>query len=493
MAVAVAVAVKMSEQSSFPRVQLVIHRSEDDPPEELDLPVLPGTHGPSVLDVRGLYARSGFFTHDPGFTTTSSCESAITFIDGDAGVLLHRGYTIEQLAAQSTYTEVCYLLLNGELPTAEQLEGFEAKLTNHRMVDEKFRRFFDGFPDQAHPMGIMVGVCGALSCFYTVDKFKDVEEEQSMAAIRLIAKMPTLAAMAYKRSLGRPFVYPLNRLNYSENFLRMMFASPCEEYQVNPVVAKAMDTILILHADHEQNASTSTVRIAGSSEANPFACIASGITSLWGPMHGGANEAVIRMLSEIGHADRIPEFLERAKSKTDPFKLMGFGHRVYKNFDPRAIEMKKMCHEVIAALGGRVDPVLGEFLALAIQLEQAALQDDYFVKRKLFPNVDFYSGITLTAIGIPVEMFTVIFAMARTVGWIAQWKESMHDQPRRISRPRQLYTGAAQREFQPLALRCELRGRGESFSDDHLVSPSSQNAEAGGHAWNQLKHSRCHA
>jgi len=353
------------------------------------------------------------------------------------------------------------------------------------MVNEKFKKFFDGFPDSAHPMGIMVGVLGALSCFYSIDPAGEMEQEHALAAVRLIAKMPTIAAMAYKRSLGRPYVYPLNKLSYSENFLRMMFATPCEDYQVDSVVALAMDTIFILHADHEQNASTSTVRIAGSSEANPYACIASGITSLWGPMHGGANEAVIRMLEQIGTKERIPEFLEKAKDKNDPFKLMGFGHRVYKNFDPRAVHMKKMCYDVMTALGDRIDPVLLQFLELATKLEQMALADEYFVQRKLFPNVDFFSGITLTAIGIPVEMFTVIFAMARTVGWVAQWKESMHDKPRRISRPRQLYIGEAKR---PYVHACERQGPAgsASFTDElstdveaPMCSPTSHRISTG--------------
>ncbi|WP_020409427.1 citrate synthase [Hahella ganghwensis] len=407
----------------------------------IELPVYSGTAGPDVIDVRGL-VQEGLFTYDPGFVSTAACESQITYIDGAKGVLLHRGYPIEQLAEKSDYLEVCYLLIYGELPTAAQAEKFRNTVKNHTMVHEQLNHFFNGFRRDAHPMAIMCGVVGALSAFYhdTMD-FSD-ELHREIAAFRLIAKMPTLASMCYKYSMGQPFMYPRNDLDYASNFLYMMFATPCEEYKVNPVLARAMDKIFTLHADHEQNASTSTVRLAGSSGANPFACIASGIAALWGPAHGGANEAVLNMLMEIGDEERIPEFIERAKDKNDPFRLMGFGHRVYKNFDPRAKVMKTTCDEVLNELGCEDDPLF----RIAMKLEQIALEDLYFVEKKLYPNVDFYSGIILRAAGIPVSMFTVIFAMARTIGWFSHWHE-MVSGSYRIGRPRQLYTGHTPREY----------------------------------------------
>ncbi len=411
-----------------------------------ELPVIKGTTGPDVVDIRKFYAETGMFTYDPGFTSTGSCDSAITFIDGDEGVLLHRGYRIEDLAANCDFMEVCYLLLHGELPDAEQLKTFDHNITYHTMLHEQMVNFFRGFRRDSHPMAVMVGVVGALSAFYHDSTDITDPHQRMVAQHRLIAKMPTIAAWAYKYSVGQPFIYPRNDLSYAENFLHMTFAVPAEEYKVNPVLARAMDRIFILHADHEQNASTSTVRIAGSSGANPFACIAAGIASLWGPAHGGANEAVLRMLQEIGHKDRIPEFIERAKDKNDPFRLMGFGHRVYKNYDPRAKVMQQSCHEVLDELGKRDEPLL----ALAMELERIALEDDYFVEKKLFPNVDFYSGIILQAMGFPTSMFTVLFALARTVGWVAQWHEMIEDPGHRISRPRQLYTGYTEREFVPL-------------------------------------------
>ncbi|MFZ4763188.1 MAG: citrate synthase [Alphaproteobacteria bacterium] len=408
-----------------------------------DLPILDGTLGPSLIDVRKLYQDTGYFTYDPSFTSTGSCESKITFIDGDKGVLLHRGYPIEQLAVHSNYLEVCYLLLEGELPTKQQQQEFHRHITYHTMLHEQLRSFFSGFRADAHPMAVLCGVVGALSAFYhdSID-IRD-SHQRTIAAHRLIAKMPTIAAMAYKHSVGQPFNYPRNDLNYAENFLYMMFAVPCEEYKVNPVLARAMDKILILHADHEQNASTSTVRLAGSSGANPFACIAAGIASLWGPAHGGANEAVLGMLKEIGSVDKIPEFIKRAKDKNDHTRLMGFGHRVYKNYDPRAKVMQKTCHEVLEALGKKDDPML----KLAMELERIALEDEYFVAKKLYPNVDFYSGIILKAMGFPVSMFTALFAIARTVGWVAQWKEMIEDPDQRIGRPRQIYTGYTPRDY----------------------------------------------
>ena len=396
--------------------------------------------------IRTLYRETGYFTFDPGFTATASCESKITYIDGDEGVLLHRGYSIEDLAEHGDYLEVCYLLLNGELPNAAEKYKFESTITRHTMVHEQLTYLLRGFRRDAHPMAIMVGVVGALSAFYH-DSLDVTDPHQRMvASYRLIAKMPTIAAMAYKYSIGQPFMYPRNDLNYVENFLQMMFAVPCEDFEANDVLTRAMARIFILHADHEQNASTSTVRLAGSSGANPFACIASGIACLWGPAHGGANEAVLSMLGEIGSVDRIREFLDRAKDKDDSFRLMGFGHRVYKNYDPRAAVLRKSCHEVLEELGITNEPLL----KLAMELERTALEDDYFVKRKLFPNVDFYSGIILRAMGFPTNMFTVLFALARTVGWVAHWNEMMEDPSQKIGRPRQLYTGQPQRPYAPL-------------------------------------------
>jgi citrate synthase len=411
-----------------------------------ELPILEGTLGPSVIDIRKLYTETGYFTFDPGYTSTGSCESKITFIDGDRGVLLHRGYAIEDLAEHSTFLEVCYLLLYGELPTPDQYRQFEDTITHHTMVHEQLTSFYRGFRRDAHPMAILCGVTGALSAFYHDSTDIEDPHHRMVASHRLIAKMPTIAAMTYKYAMGQPFVYPRNDLSYAENFLQMLFAVPCEPYKVNPVVAKAMDRLLILHADHEQNASTSTVRLAGSSGANPFACIAAGIASLWGPAHGGANEAVLKMLQEIGSKDRIPEFIARAKDRNDSFRLMGFGHRVYKNFDPRAQVMRRTCHEVLGELGIKNEPLLD----IAMELERIALQDEYFIEKKLYPNVDFYSGIILKAIGLPTSMFTVLFAVARTVGWIAQWKEMIEDPTQKIGRPRQLYTGAMKRPFKPL-------------------------------------------
>ncbi len=411
-----------------------------------ELPVHEAVLGPAVVDVRQLYGETGYFTYDPGFTSTGSCESKITFIDGDDGTLLHRGYKIEDLAEHSDFMEVCYLLLHGELPTAGEKQSFEQTITYHTMLHEQLTYFYRGFRRDAHPMAIMVGVVGALSAFYHDSTDISDPHQRMVASHRLIAKMPTIAAMAYKFSIGQPFVYPRNDLDYAANFLHMTFSVPAEEYKVSPVLARAMDRILILHADHEQNASTSTVRISGSSGANPFACIAAGIASLWGPAHGGANEAVLAMLQEIGTKDRISEFIERAKDKNDPFRLMGFGHRVYKNYDPRASVMRKSCHEVLDELGIKDEPLL----ALAMELERIALEDEYFAEKKLFPNVDFYSGIILKAMGFPTSMFTVLFAVARTVGWVAQWKEMIEDPSQKISRPRQLYTGHALRDFVPL-------------------------------------------
>ena len=417
--------------------------------ESLDLPVINGSTGPSVIDVRRLYADTDHFTYDPGFTSTGSCESKITFIDGEKGILLYRGYPIEELAEDATFMEVCYLLLYGELPNQNQAQRFDYDITHHTMLHEQLNNFFRGFRRDSHPMAIMCGVVGALSAFYHDSTDITDPWHRMVASYRLIAKMPTIAAMAYKYSMGQPSVYPRNNLSYSENFLHMMFATPCEDYDVNPVLAQAMRRILILHADHEQNASTSTVRLAGSSGANPFACIAAGIASLWGPAHGGANEAVLNMLTEIGNKKNIPEFIDRAKDKDDPFRLMGFGHRVYKNFDPRAMVMQRTCHEVLENLGMDDDP----FLELAMELERIALEDPYFVDKKLYPNVDFYSGIIFKAMGIPTSMFTVVFAVARTVGWVAQWNEMVEDPSQKIGRPRQLYIGETQRSFTPLAER----------------------------------------
>jgi citrate synthase len=414
-----------------------------------ELPVRKGTLGPDVIDITTLYAETGHFTYDPSFTSTASCESKITFIDGDKGILLYRGYPIDQLAEQGTFMETCYLLLYGELPTTQQYDTFRNLITRHTMVHEQMTRFYTGFRRDAHPMAVMVGVVGALSAFYhdSIDIKDPVQRE--MASIRMIAKMPTIAAMAYKYSIGQPFIYPRNELDYSSNFLHMCFAVPCEEYKVDPVLAQAMRRIFVLHADHEQNASTSTVRLAGSSGANPFACISAGIACLWGPAHGGANEAALQMLMEIGTVDRIPEYIKRAKDKNDSFRLMGFGHRVYKNYDPRARIMQKTCHEVLEAVGHKDDPIL----QVAMELERIALNDDYFIQKKLYPNIDFYSGITLKALGFPTDMFTVLFAIARTVGWIAQWKEMIEDPSQRIGRPRQLYTGATERSYVPIEAR----------------------------------------
>lgn len=415
--------------------------------QSLELPIYDGTYGSPVIDI-GSLNKSGVFTYDPGFRSTASCRSDITFIDGDKGILLHRGYPIEQLAESSEYLEVSYLLLNGELPNASQKQAFYDEVTHHTLVHEQLINFFNGFPRNAHPMAIMCGVVGALSAFYhdTLDIQND--EHRKNSALRLIAKMPTLAAMCYKYSVGHPFIYPRNEMSYAENFLNMMFSLPTFDYQPNPVLTRTMDQIFILHADHEQNASTSTVRLAGSSGANPFACIASGIAALWGPAHGGANEAVIHMLEAIGHPKNIPSFLKRAKDKDDPFRLMGFGHRVYKNFDPRAKIMRKSCHDVLQAVGTK-----DALFDIALQLEEIALKDNYFLERKLYPNVDFYSGIIMKAIGIPTNMFSVIFALSRTVGWVAHWNEMIATPGQSISRPRQLYTGAEVRDFVPLEQR----------------------------------------
>ena len=406
----------------------------------IELPLYEGTTGPDVLDVRGLVSE-GVFTYDPGFVSTASCESEITFIDGGKGVLLHRGYPIEQLADKATFLETCFLLLNGELPSAEEKTAFEKTIRYHTMVDEHIHQFFKGFPKNAHPMAMLVGVVGALSAFYHDDLDIDDPTHRKLAAHRLIAKMPTLAAMCYKHSVGQPFMYPQNNMGFAENFLHMMFGTPCEAPNVSPTLAKAMDTIFLLHADHEQNASTSTVRLAGSSGANPYACIASGIAALWGPSHGGANEAVLEMLYEIGDESNIEEYIAKAKDKEDPFRLMGFGHRVYKNFDPRATVMRKICDEVLEELGVEDDPLF----RIARKLEKIALEDDYFISKKLYPNVDFYSGIILKAIGIPTSLFTVIFATGQTPGWIAHWDEMLSN-PYKIGRPRQLYKGYTSRD-----------------------------------------------
>src|ERR1700743_3572434 len=414
-----------------------------------DLPVFAGTQGPNVVDIRKLYDSADIFTYDPGFTSTASTESNITFIDGDKGVLQYRGYTIAELAEHSTFLETCYLLLYGELQTAAQMEKFHYAIIHHTMVHEQMVSFFSGFRRDAHPMAIMCGVVGAMAAFYHDSTNINDPKQREIASHRLIAKMPTLAAMAYKYHVGQPFVYPRNDLGYTENFMRMCFSVPAEDYKPNPVLTKALDTIFILHADHEQNASTSTVRLAGSSGANPFACIAAGIACLWGPAHGGANEAALKMLEEIGTVDRIPEYIAKAKDKTSGFRLMGFGHRVYKNYDPRAKAMQIQCHKVLDEVGHGDDPTL----KIAMALEKIALEDDYFVKRKLYPNVDFYSGITLRALGFPTSMFTVLFGFARTVGWIAQWGEMLEDPHQKIGRPRQIYTGKAQRDYVPLTKR----------------------------------------
>ena len=408
-----------------------------------------GSIGPSVIDVSGLYGSSGQFTYDPGFTSTASCKSSITYIDGEEGILLHRGYPIEQLAEKGNFIETCYLLMHGELPNNDELQEFEQAITMHTMVHEQLQKFYSGFRRDAHPMAIMVGVVGALSAFYHDSTDINDPEQRKIASRRLIAKIPTIAAMAYKYHIGQPFAYPQNNLSYAANFLHMCFSVPSEQREVNPILARAMDRIFILHADHEQNASTSTVRLAGSSGANPFACIAAGIACLWGPAHGGANEAALDMLAEIGSVDRIPEFIRRAKDKSDPFRLMGFGHRVYKNYDPRARVMHKTCHEVLGELGIKDDPLLD----VAMELERIALSDDYFVEKKLYPNIDFYSGITLKAMGFPTTMFTVLFALARTVGWVSQWNEMIEDPSQRIGRPRQLYIGATHRDYVPVEKR----------------------------------------
>jgi len=419
------------------------------PNGEVELPIYGGSQGPDVIDVTGLYAGAGYFTYDPGFTSTASCQSSITFIDGDEGVLEYRGYPIDDLAEHSSFLEVCYLLLYGKLPPREEMQKFEHSITYHTMVHEQLMNFYRGFRRDAHPMAIMCGVVGALSSFYHDSTDITDPKQRMIASYRMIAKMPTIAANAYKYSIGQPFVYPHNDLGYAENFLRMCFKVPSEKFRVNPTFAKAMDRILILHADHEQNASTSTVRLAGSSAANPFACIAAGIACLWGPAHGGANEAALMMLREIGTTDNIAEYVNRAKDKDDPFRLMGFGHRVYKNYDPRARVMQETCHEVLGELGIKDDPTL----QVAMELEKIALEDEYFVEKKLYPNVDFYSGIILNALGFPTDMFTVIFALARTVGWIAQWQEMIQDPGQRIGRPRQLYTGALKRKYVPRSKR----------------------------------------
>jgi citrate synthase len=417
--------------------------------ETIELPVYSGTMGPDVVDISKFYSQTGCFTYDPGYTSTGSCRSDITFIDGDEGILLHRGYPIEQLAERGNFLETAHLLLYGELPNQEQYADFVNRVTYHTMLHEQMNRFYTGFRRDAHPMAVMVGVVGALSAFYHDSTDITDPVQRDIAAIRMIAKMPTIAAMAYKYSIGQPFIYPRNDLDYASNFLYMSFAVPCDEYRVNPVLSRAMDRIFLLHADHEQNASTSTVRLASSSGANPFACIAAGIACLWGPAHGGANEAALKMLMEIGTVDRIPEFIKRAKDKNDSYRLMGFGHRVYKNYDPRAKVMQKTCREVLDIVGIKNDPLL----QVAMELERIALEDDYFVEKKLYPNIDFYSGITLKALGFPTSMFTVLFAIARTVGWIAQWKEMIEDPDQKIGRPRQLYTGPATRDFVPIAER----------------------------------------
>jgi len=415
----------------------------------VELPLIPGSVGPEVMDIRKLYAETGYFTYDPGFTSTGSCESKITYIDGDEGVLLHRGYAIEDLAEHCDFLEVAYLLMNGELPNLSEKAKFEHDITYHTMVHEQMANFFRGFRRDAHPMAIMCGVVGAMSAFYHDSTDIEDPRQRMIASYRLIAKMPTIAAMAYKYSVGQPFMYPLNKLTYAQNFLQMTFGVPAEPYIDNPVLSKAMDKIFILHADPEQTASTSTVRLAGSSGANPFACIAAGIASLWGPSHGGANEAVLKMLDEIGDAKNIPEFVRRAKDKNDPFRLMGFGHRVYKNYDPRAKVMQQTCHEVLKELGVKDEPLLD----IAMELEKIALEDEYFIEKKLYPNVDFYSGIILKAMGFPTSMFTVLFAVARTTGWVAQWKEMIEDPVQKIGRPRQLYTGHDHRPYVPLSKR----------------------------------------
>lgn len=413
---------------------------------KVDLPIMTGVHGPDVFDVRSMHSSLGMFTYDPGFVSTATCSSYITYIDGDKGILLYRGYPIEQLAQKSSYIEVCYLLLNGELPSTAQLDTFRCNITRHTIVHEGMRRFYEGFRHDAHPMAFMLGCVGAMSSFYHDSTDVTNPRHREISAHRLIAKMPTIAADSYRYSMGLPFNFPQNNLDYSENFLHMMFALPTEEYIVNPIHARALNLILILHADHEQNASTSSVRLASSSGANPFASVCAGIASLWGPAHGGANEAVIKTLEEIGDPKNIPKFVARAKDKDDDYRLMGFGHRIYKNFDPRATLIRNACHELLDDMGDYDDPLF----EIALELERIALEDDYFKERKLYPNVDFYSGIIMRALGIPINMFTVVFAMARTVGWIAQWMEMMDDPEQRIGRPRQLYTGKAWRDYVPI-------------------------------------------
>lgn len=426
-----------------------INLTLNDQDKQFELPILSGSIGPDVIDIRRLYGQSGLFTYDPGFTSTASCTSKITYIDGDQGVLLYRGYPIEQLAEKCDFLEVCYLLLNGDLPNGAEMKGFVTTVSQHVMVHEQLSKFYSGFRRDAHPMAVLVGVVGALSAFYHDVMDITSKEDRYMSAIRLIAKMPTMVAMCYKYSIGMPFIYPKRKLGYAENFMRMMMGDPCDEYIPNPVLVRALDRILILHADHEQNASTSTVRLAGSSGANPYACVAAGIACLWGAAHGGANEAVLNMLEQIGDVSRINEFVAKAKDKNDPFRLMGFGHRVYKNYDPRAKLMRETCHEVLDELNLNDD----RLFKLAMELERIALEDPYFVERKLYPNVDFYSGIVLRALGIPTEMFTAIFAMARSVGWIAQWDEMISDPELKIGRPRQLYQGVTKRDVQPISSR----------------------------------------
>ncbi|PPD33402.1 MAG: citrate (Si)-synthase [Methylomonas sp.] len=413
------------------------------------LPLIHGTLGPSVVDIRGLYAQTGYFTYDPGFTSTASCSSKITYIDGDNGILLYRGYPIEQLAEKCDFLEVCYLLLKGDLPNGSEMREFVTTISKHVMVHEQLTKFYSGFRRDAHPMAVLVGVVGALSAFYHDVTDVTCHKDRYKAAIRLIAKMPNIVAMCHKYSTGLPFIYPKRKLGYAENFMRMMMGDPCDEYVANPVLIRALDRILILHADHEQNASTSTVRLAGSSGANPYACVAAGIACLWGAAHGGANEAVLNMLEEIGDVSKIPEYVAKAKDKNDPFRLMGFGHRVYKNYDPRAKLMRQTCHEVLDELNLNNDPMF----KLAMELERIALEDPYFVEKKLYPNVDFYSGIVLRALGIPTEMFTAIFALSRSVGWIAQWDEMISDPELKIGRPRQLYRGVAKRDVKPISSR----------------------------------------
>ena len=426
-----------------------ISLTEDGQEKVSQLPIIQATLGASVVDIRSLYAQTGYFTYDPGFTSTASCSSKITYIDGDNGILLYRGYPIEQLAEKCDFLEVCYLLLNGDLPSGSEMKDFVTTISKHVMVHEQLTKFYSGFRRDAHPMAVLVGVVGALSAFYHDVTDITSRKDRYKAAIRLIAKMPNIVAMCHKYSTGLPFIYPKRKLGYAENFMRMMMGDPCDEYVANPVLIRALDRILILHADHEQNASTSTVRLAGSSGANPYACVAAGIACLWGAAHGGANEAVLNMLEEIGDVSKIPEFVAKAKDKNDPFRLMGFGHRVYKNYDPRAKLMRQTCHEVLDELNLNNDPMF----KLAMELERIALEDPYFVEKKLYPNVDFYSGIVLRALGIPTEMFTAIFALSRSVGWIAQWDEMISDPELKIGRPRQLYRGVAKRDVQPISSR----------------------------------------